>query len=248
MSGYFEFARFYDILTSNIPYNERAAYFDALIKRHSGKIGGILLDLACGTGSMSIELEKLGYDVIGVDSSPNMLTVAASKKSEDSNIMYLCQDMRELDLFGGVDITICALDGFNHIVDEDDLLGTFKRINMFTNPNGLLIFDVNTIHKHRNILGNNTFVQDYDEVYCVWNNSFNEENCSVEINLDIFEFADGSYYRHEENFKERAYSEELLDRMLKDAGFRLESKYDLDSFDSAHESSEKIVYVARKES
>ncbi len=248
MSGYFEFARFYDILTSNIPYNERAAYFDALIKRHSGKTGGILLDLACGTGSMSIEMEKLGYDVIGVDSSPNMLTVATSKKSEDSNIIYLCQDMRKLDLFGGVDITICALDGFNHIVDERDLADIFKRINMFTNPDGLLIFDVNTIYKHRQILGNNTFVQDYDEVYCVWNNSFNEEDSSVEINLDIFEHIDGYYYRHEENFKERAYSQEMLDRMLKSAGFTVEYRYDLDSFEPVHESSEKIIYVARKES
>lgn len=247
MSSYFEFARFYDILTSNIPYNKRAAYFDELIKSHSGKAGGILLDLACGTGSMSIELERLGYDVIGVDSSSSMLTVATSKKDEDSNIMYLCQDMRELNLFGGVDITICALDGFNHIVDEDDLLGTFKRINMFTNPNGLLIFDVNTIHKHRHILGDNTFVQDYDEVYCVWNNSFNEEDSSVDINLDIFEYVDGCYYRHEENFKERAYSQEMLNKMLKNAGFSVEYIYDLDSFDSAHENSEKIIYVARKE-
>ena len=247
MSGYFEFARFYDILTSNIPYSDRATYYDELIQHHGGKVGGILLDLACGTGSMSIELEHLGYDVIGVDSSPNMLTVASSKKSEGSNIIYLCQDMRQLDLFGGVDITICALDGFNHIVDENDLARVFKRINMFTNPDGLLIFDVNTIHKHRNILGNNTFVLDYDEVYCVWNNSYNEEDNTVDINLDIFEYMDGCYYRHEESFKERAYSEELLDRMLKDAGFRLESKYDLDLFGPAHEGSEKIVYVVRKE-
>ena len=125
MSGYRSFAYFYDALTENISYRERAEYFDSLIKKHGGR-KNILLDLACGTGSLSEAFSEMGYDVIGVDSSEDMLNAALDKKFESGhNIQYLCQDMTNLDMFGTIDVTVCALDGINHHSRLADIEKTF---------------------------------------------------------------------------------------------------------------------------
>ena len=145
IKSYGVFAEFYDVLTANIDYKKRALYFDELIKRHDGKQGGLLLDLACGTGSLSEELDNLGYDIIAVDNSPEMLGIAMNKKIEhQKNIQYVCQDMRELDLFGNADITVCALDSLNHLKNFKDLCVVFRKVFMFTEPGGLFLFDINT--------------------------------------------------------------------------------------------------------
>lgn len=157
MTDYSRFAEYYDVLTKNICYKERAAYFNTLIERFGGKSGGILLDLACGTGSLSEEFTKLGYDVIGVDNSQEMLSVALEKKLDsDLPIQYLHQNMTKLDMFGTIDITICALDSLNHLPNLDAVKATAERVSLFTNPGGLFIFDVNTPYKHEKVLANNT--------------------------------------------------------------------------------------------
>ena len=151
IKSYGVFAEFYDVLTANIDYKKRALYFDELIKRHDGKQGGLLLDLACGTGSLSEELDNLGYDIIAVDNSPEMLGIAMNKKIEhQKNIQYVCQDMRELDLFGNADITVCALDSLNHLKNFKDLCVVFRKVFMFTEPGGLFLFDINTEYKEAN--------------------------------------------------------------------------------------------------
>ena len=165
---YSYFAGVYDELTGNISYKERAAYFHAIIEKYRTK-GPILLDLACGTGSLSVELSRLGYDVIGVDNSPEMLSVAQQKRCESGeDILFLCQDMTALDLYGTIDATVCALDSINHVTDPKAVRKIFQNVSLFTIPGGLFIFDVNTPYKHRSVLGNNTFVYDCSDVYCVW--------------------------------------------------------------------------------
>ncbi len=245
MSGYGKFAYFYDKLTENISYKERAEYFDMLIKKHGGK-KNILLDLACGTGSLSEEMCRMGYDVIAVDGSEEMLNEALDKKFESKlPVQYLCQDMTELDMFGTIDVTICALDSLNHLPDENALKKTIERVALFCEPDGLFIFDVNTPHKHKNILGNNTFVYDLEDVYCVWQNTL--DNYRVYMMLDFFEKQeDGRYIRYEESFSEIAFEDDVIEKFLNDNGMTVVGKYDYDSTDPAKANSEKIVYVAKK--
>jgi len=247
MDSYSNFARFYDLLTGNISYKKRAEYFNRIIEKFGGE-KGILLDLACGTGSLSEEMARLGYDVVGVDSSPEMLTVALDKKIESGlPIQYLCQDMTELDLFGTVDAAVCALDSINHLPDINSVRKTFEKVSLFSNPGAIFVFDANTPYKHREVLANNVFVYDLDEVFCVWQNSYDEKTCTVEINLDFFEKNGETYYRFEENFCEKAYPTEELDELLVQSGFKVLGHFELDTFDHPGEKAEKIVFVAQKE-
>ncbi len=246
MSSYSKFARYYDNLTRNISYKERAEYFDSIIQKYAGK-RGILLDLACGTGSLSEEMAKIGYDVIGIDNSEEMLNAALDKKFESGlPIQYLCQDMTKLDMFGTIDVTICALDSLNHLSNLDAVTKTIQRVSLFSEPDGLFIFDVNTQYKHKYILGNNTFVYDTDDVYCVWQNNFYDKDCRVLINLDFFEKSGEAYYRSEESFYEIAYTLSQLDEILINSGFDIVAHYNFDTFNSPIDTSEKIIFVARK--
>lgn len=247
MSGYGNFAHYYDILTGNISYKDRAAYFDMLIKKHGGK-KDLLLDLACGTGSLSEEMCRLGYDVIAVDGSEEMLNEALDKKFDSGlNIQYLCQDMTKLDMFGTIDVTICALDSLNHLPDLDAIKQTINRVSLFCEPGGLFIFDVNTPYKHKNVLGNNTFIYDMEDVYCVWQNTYTEEDNRVEMWLDFFEKQEnGSYERYDESFSEIAFDDAVIEKIVADSGMEIVGKYDYDTTEPPKADSEKIVYVAHK--
>lgn len=247
MGGYGSFSFFYDLLTGNISYKKRAEYFDMLIKKHGGR-KNILLDLACGTGSLSEEMSRLGYDVIGVDSSEEMLNEAIEKKIESGlNIQYLCQDMTRLDMFGTIDVTLCALDSLNHLPDLAAVEKTVGRVSLFCEPKGLFIFDINTPHKHRNILGNNTFVYDMEEVYCVWQNTYSEKDNRVDMCLDFFERReDGLYSKYEDEFSEIAFDESVIDSILIKNGFEIAAKYDYDTVSPPKPDSEKLVYAAKK--
>ncbi len=158
MSDYGDFARFYDRFTQNVNYPARARYFDAVIQKYNPD-AKLLLDLACGTGSLSFELEEYGYDIVAVDNSYEMLSVAAEKRGKlESDVLFLCQEMSELDLFGTIDATVCSLDSINHILDEQELLDVFKKVALFSNRGAVFVFDVNTVYKHRQVLGDNCFV------------------------------------------------------------------------------------------
>lgn len=248
MSGYSVFARYYDELTANIDYKKRAEYFHTIIKKFKTTKENILLDLACGTGSISEEMARLGYDVIGVDNSEEMLGIAIEKKFDSGlPIQYLCQDMRKLDMFGTIDVTLCALDSINHLNCIDDVREVFRKVSLFAEPGGLFIFDVNTLYKHRKILANSTFTYETDKVYCIWENSLNEKTNEVKMNLEFFELTDnGLYERSSDSFSEKAYSSEQIDALLNETGFEILARYGDDTFDDASDTSQRIVYVARK--
>lgn len=244
-SSYGIFAKYYDVLTGNIDYGKRALYFNELVHRFGGNQHGILLDLACGTGSLSEEMSRLGYDVIAVDNSQEMLSAAIDKKFESgSNIQYLCQDMCELDMFGTIDVTICALDSLNHLDSIEAVRKVFSRVHLFCEPGGLFIFDINTEYKHRMVLGENTFVYDTDDVYCVWQNSCS--GSKVTIDLDFFVPQGDSYRRYEESFCENAYSLNMIREELENVGFSVLACYDGDSFDPPAQESQRVVFVAGK--
>ncbi len=248
MSKYSDFAFYYDGLTQNIDYKKRAEYFDVLIKKYRKSDGNYLVDLACGTGSLSEEFCILGYDIIGIDYSEEMLSLALDKKYDTgSDIQYVCQDMTEFELYGEADIIICALDSINHLNSAEDIKKTIERVSLFTKPDGLFIFDANTVYKHKNILGNNSFVYENDQVFCVWQNTYHEKDNRVDIFLDFFEKQDDdTYKRYSEDFSEIAIPTNRMDEYLTDAGFEVLAHFDDDSTDPVHDESQRIIFVARK--
>lgn len=245
MSGYNAFANVYDKLTDNIEYEKRADYISALFERYGVKGKEPVLDLACGTGSLTIELAKRGYDMIGIDSAYAMLSQAQNKKyTENVDVLFLCQDMTELDLYGTISGAVCMLDSLNHLESADDVRRTIEKVGLFMEHDGIFIFDVNTIYKHREILANNTFVYDCDDVYCVWQNSLNDDD-SVDISLDIFELEDDAYYRSSEEFTERAYPIADFKKWLDDASFEVLNIYDEMSNYELNEKTQRAVFVAQ---
>lgn len=246
-TGYSVFARYYDSLTANIDYKKRADYFHCIIEKFRKTEGKILLDLACGTGSIAEEMAKIGYDVVGVDYSDEMLGIALDKKFDSGlNIQYLCQDMRKLDLYGSVDITVCALDSINHLNSLKDIKKVFQNVALFSEPDGLFIFDINTIYKHRNVLANNTFTYETDKVFCVWENTLLPETDEVKMNLEFFELEEnGLYSRSSDSFSEKAYSEESIEMLLNECGFEVLGKFGDDTLFPPACDSQRIVYAAR---
>lgn len=244
--SYDDFSRFYDRLTDNVEYEKRADYFCRLLSM-CGIKQGILLELGCGTGSMLLQMEKRGFDVIGVDSSIGMLNVARQKAAENSEkILLLNQNMQEIDLFGTIDCAICVLDGINHLVDSEDVKATFKKVSLFMNKGGAFAFDVNTVYKHKKILSDNSFVYDFDDLFCVWQNNYNPEDNSVDIALDFFEEENGAYYRSGESFSEKAYELSEISEWLGDEGFEIVGIYDDMTFENVKPTSERAVFLAKK--
>ncbi len=245
MSSYGVFADYYDALTLNVDYEKRALYIVNTLKKLGHEMG-LTLDLACGTGKLTLELKKLGVDVYGADGSQEMLSFAYEKAVENGfNILFLCQKMQELDLYGGIDTCVCTLDSINHMTDIEDVRKTFERVFLFLNDGGYFIFDVNTVYKHQNVLCDNTFVYDLDEVYCVWENSLKENNI-VDININLFVPEGELYKRFEESFSERAYSDAQLMSMLNGAGFEVVKRFSDMSENAPEESDERIIYIAKK--
>ncbi len=242
---YDSFAYSYDELTENVEYSKRAEYIGTLFARLGVNENASVLDLACGTGSLTVELAKKGYEMIGVDLSEDMLARAQSKVwEEELDVLLLKQDVTELDLFGTIDACVCMLDSLNHLDCADDVRKAISKVGLFMNPNGIFIFDVNTIYKHRNVLANNTFVYDCDDVYCVWQNSLNDDD-SVDINLDIFECEDEAYYRTNESFTERAYEIECYKKWLEEAEFEIIDIFDEMTENPLNDKTERAVFVAR---
>lgn len=247
MSGYGSFSDVYDILTQNVNYPQRAEYIADLLT-DNGIRGGILLDLACGTGKLSAEMAGRGFEVIGVDASGDMLSIAMNNAYENgANILFLCQTMQQLDLYGTINACVCTLDSINHLTDKQDVQTAFDKVSLFTESGGIFIFDVNTPFKHREVLADNTFVYDMDEVYCVWQNTFDEATDTVQIDLDIFEeVEDGIFERSQESFCERAYEIDELEEMLVKSGFETVAVYDELTKNPPRTDSQRVFIIARK--
>ena len=194
-----------------------------------------------------MELSRSGYDVIGVDSSEEMLNVALDKKFDSGlNIQYLRQDIRSLDMYGTIDVTVCTLDSIDHLSCEEDALKAFKCVSLFAYPDGMFIFDVNTLHKHRDILADNAFIYDLEGLYCGWQNEYDETDSSVHIWLDFFEEEKGRWQRYSEDFREIYLSPETIGRLLEESGFEVLGIFDDYSDRPLTDRSQRAVYVCRR--
>ncbi|MCR4615880.1 MAG: class I SAM-dependent methyltransferase [Clostridiales bacterium] len=247
MGGYGEFSNYYDRLTFNVDYGKMADHICGLLSGW-GITGGDLIDLACGTGSLSLEFAKRGFDIIGVDAGEGMLCCARQKFYDEGLTppLLICQRLEELDLYGTANCAVCSLDSVNHLCEPEQVRAFFKRLSYFVEPGGVFVFDVNTLYKHRNILGDNIFIYDMDDLYCVWQNSLRDDGVTVDIDLDFFVGDGDTYRRSSESFCERAYSIEELTQWLENAGFEVCGVYDDLSPDPVRDDTERAVITARR--
>lgn len=246
MSSYTYFAEFYDALTRNVGYKEKADYLMSLFKRHCHE-PGLTLDLACGTGSLTLELHKRGIDIFGADASSDMLSIAQQKfDEEERSTLFLRQKMQRLELYGTINTCICTLDSINHLSSAEDVINTFRCVAKYLEDDGLFVFDCNTVYKHKHILGDNCYIYDTEKVFCAWQNNYNERNNKVIITLDFFEPDGKNYRRYSEQFSERAYTREEMTSMLEQAGLVIEAVYDDMSFEEPKPDSQRKIYVVRK--
>lgn len=246
--SYSSFASVYDELTINVDYKRRAEYIMSILADYDIK-DGLLLDLACGTGSLSLEFSKNGFEVIGTDASPDMLMEAQNKAVEaGENILFLCQRMEETDLYGTVRAIVCSLDSINHLSSVSELNKTFNTLKNFIDDGGIMVFDVNTVYKHQKILGNNTFVYDEKNVFCVWQNNLYDDGVTVGINLDFFVKDDkNKYNRFTESFKEIAFTDAEITSAVESAGFKVVKRYAEFSCSAPKEDTQRAYYVIRRE-
>ena len=242
------FSSVYDILTENVEY-ERIAHKICSLLHENGVDRGLLLDLGCGTGTLSFLLEQKGFDVIGVDASEDMLSIANEKKYENnSSALFLCQKAEELDLYGTIQCAVSSLDTFNHIDSIENIEKAISLVSLFMDMNGIFIFDMNTPYKHKKVLGNNTFVYDMDEVYCVWQNSYDENAERTDIDLDFFikNEDDECFERYSESFSEYEYDINEIISIIKKCGFTLLATTDDYSDNPVSDTTEKITFICKK--
>ncbi|MBE6750156.1 MAG: class I SAM-dependent methyltransferase [Ruminococcaceae bacterium] len=246
MESYSQFAYVYDSLMRDVDYKARAEYLLKLFKKH-GKVPTLLLDLACGTGAFSNLFAKKGIEVIGVDKSEDMLSIARKNSAEQGNdVLFLCQRAEQLDLYGTVDGAICCLDSLNHITSLRELKKAMASVSLFLEKDCLFIFDVNTVYKHEKVLADNVFVKENDGVFCVWQNRYDKRKKQTEIMLDFFVEKEGTCERFSESFCERAYTAEEIEKVLKASGFSVEAVYSDMKNTPAKSDDERIIFVAKK--
>ncbi len=244
--GYKIFAQYYDGLTTNVGYEQQAECLWGILQGFGVK-PGLLLDLACGTGSLSVLFAKRGAEVIGVDASGDMLCKAQQKAAEEEvSVLFLRQKMQQLDLYGTVDAAVCTLDSINHMLHSSDVRKTFQRVSLFLNPGGIFLFDVNAVRKHRKTLANHTFVYETPQVFCTWQNEFFPDNDIVRITLDFFERDGELYRRRHEAFEERAYETAQLENWLREAGLEPVGRYSGYSQEPATDADDRLLFAARK--
>lgn len=245
MDAYKELAGCYDRLTNDVDYPAVVDfYFEILAKE--GLRPKTAVDLACGTGSVSLLLAQHGIKVTGVDMSEDMLTAAWDKVSDlEKPPMFICQKLQELRLPKAVDLAVCALDSLDYITDPFDCAEAIRRVYKVLNPGGIFIFDVNTPEKLRAMDGQ-VFLDEDDDVYCVWRGEFDEETNICSYGLDLFRREGAVWYRSFEEHQEYAYSEAQLRQFLKDAGFNGIRVYADRSFASPGPGEQRIYISARK--
>lgn len=253
MEAYTSFASVYDTFMDNVPYEEWGQYLHGLLLEHKIQ-DGIVLDLGCGTGTMTEYLAEQGYDMIGVDNSEDMLEIALEKKEASGHeILYLCQDMREFELYGTVRAIVSICDSVNYITEPEELQQVFYWANNYLDPDGVFIFDFNTEYKYREILGDCTIAESRDACSFIWDNYYYEEEKINEYELSLFvrdqELSqDGQdiYQRYQETHFQRGYTLEEMKTLLDAAGMRFFVAYDAFTKDAPKADSERIYIVAGK--
>lgn len=253
MEAYTSFASVYDTFMDDVPYEEWGEYLHGLLKEY-GINDGLVLDLGCGTGTMTELLADLGYDMIGVDNSADMLEIALEKKVESGHdILYLLQDMRGFELYGTVRAIISICDSVNYITEPDELRRVFFWVNNYLDTDGVFIFDFNTEYKYREVLGETTIAENREECSFIWDNYYYEEEQINEYELSLFikdqESSTGGaeiYRRYQETHFQRGYTLEEMRELVMTSGLKLLAVYDAFTKEAPNTESERIYVIAGK--
>ena len=247
MEAYTSFASVYDTFMDNIPYEEWAEYIIGLLKEYDIH-DGLVLDLGCGTGSMTELLAENGYDMIGVDNTEEMLEIAMEKRAASGHdILYLLQDMREFELYGTVKAIVSVCDSINYILEEDELLTVFRLVNNYLDPKGIFVFDFNTTHKYKDVLGDTTIAESREDCSFIWDNYYYEEEQINEYELSLFIKEEGDLYRKfEETHLQKAYDLDTIKHLVEESGLTYVTAYDAYTKNEPTAESERICIVARE--
>lgn len=212
----------------------------------------LVLDLGCGTGTLTQLMASAGYDMIGVDCSEEMLAVAIEKREQAENdILYLQQDMRELELYSTVGTVLSVCDSLNYLLDEEDVVKTFRLVNNYLYPGGIFIFDFNTVYKYEAVIGDSTIAENREECSFIWENYYDAEQQVNEYDLTIFvreEIESREYYRKfTETHYQRGYTAEQMSHMVEEAGMKLLDILDADTHEEVTPESERIYIIAMEQ-
>lgn len=263
--SYTGFAEVYDDLMDNVPYEEWAAFLISVLKEYG--VGGnnvlkdtdelaknlaaernTVLDLGCGTGTMTELLARAGFDMIGVDNSEEMLEIAVRKREKSgSDILYLLQDMREFELYGTVGAVCSVCDSLNYILEDDDMVKVFSLVNNYLYPGGIFVFDFNTVYKYEYVIGDATIAENREDCSFIWENFYDEESRVNEYDLTIFvkEGTKDLYRRFTETHYQRGYTLEQMKGFLEAAGLLFVKALDADTHGAVCAESERIYVIAK---
>lgn len=261
MEAYTDFASVYDNFMDDTPYEEWAEYIVHLLKTYGAEAlaaeQNVVVDLGCGTGSLTELLVDAGYDMIGIDSSQEMLQIALSKKEKSGKeILYLLQDMRELELYGTVGAVVSVCDSINYLLTEEEILKTFKLVNNYLYPGGVFVFDFNTVYKYETVIGDTTIAENREDCSFIWENYYDQEAEINEYDLTIFVRVDeegeckqhdngeGLFHRFSETHYQRGYTLDTMRTLAEKAGMKYITAIDADTLGEIRENSERIYVVA----
>lgn len=247
MTAYENLSASYDGLTRDIDYSKILDFLEAVLKRQGLRPKSVL-DLACGTGSMSLLLAQRGYEVLGADISEEMLTVAAQKAAQlaENAPYFICQPMQRLRLPQPVDAVFCLLDSINYLTKPEDCQKTFHRVFAALQPGGVFLFDINTPAKLKGIDGQ-VFLDENEESYCVWRADFDHEERLCYYGIDLFRKKGKLWERSFEQHCEYAYEPQELTDWLREAGFCRVECYGDCSMEAPAENEQRIYFAAYKE-
>ncbi|MBE5879386.1 MAG: class I SAM-dependent methyltransferase [Lachnospiraceae bacterium] len=271
MDAYTDFASVYDTFMDETPYQEWADFIEELIHEYGVSVPyknkkvqvesgadsqellntekNLVVDIGCGTGTLTEMLAAKGYDMIGIDLSQEMLQIAIDKKeTNQSDVLYLCQDMRELDLYSTAGTIISVCDSVNYLLEKEELVETFRLVNNYLYPGGVFIFDFNTQYKYEEVIGDTTIAENREDCSFIWENYYHEEEQINEYDLTVFvKEQNGLYRKFEENHYQRGYTLAEMIRMIERAGLCLIKAIDADTHEEPTPESERIYIVAREQ-
>ena len=246
--SYGNFASIYDMLTDDVEYSKRCDYLEKIFEKHLNKKPSLVADLGCGTGTLTEMLYSRGYDMIGIDNAEEMLNIAMEKRAESgSAILYLLQDMRELELYSTVGTVISVCDSVNYILEKEELLETFSLVNNYLYPGGIFIFDFNTEYKYREIIGDRTIAENREDCSFIWENYYDPDSCINEYDLTVFVQEEEDIFRKfTETHYQRGYTVEEMRALVEQAGMILLEMKDADTGGEITPESQRVYIVARE--
>ena len=245
MASYESFAKVYDELMDNVPYDTWTEHLIRDLKEYD-ITDGLICELGCGTGNVTTRLSKAGYDMIGVDDAEEMLSVAREKQDSEQ-ILYLQQDMRSFELYGTVRAVVSICDCMNYLLEEEDLLKTFQLVNNYLDPDGIFIFDFNTIYKYKEVMGDTVIAENREDCSFIWENYYDEDSHINEYNLTLFIKEHGDHYRkYEETHYQKSYSLDTIQKLAEMSGLELLHIYDAFTHEEPKADSERVYVVLRR--